>query len=123
MLLSLVIRYVILLSGAITEAHSSRLDWFSSEKCNQRSDIMAHFAGQGIVCEIEGFCKYKRIKNDYQILVKWKGFQDAENTWETVRTLFAEVPLLLEKYIDSLDDNGHIQFKKWFNKHFAKRKG
>ena len=56
--------------------------------------------------QVEKLCDLRYVERDmtYQLLVKWKGFDSVENTWEPLPNLIVEVPVLLKNYIRAMDE-------------------
>ena len=42
--------------------------------------------------------RWSKEHNDYLVLVKWDGLEEMENSWEPMKNLLKDVPLLLEAY-------------------------
>ncbi|KAJ9050757.1 Chromobox protein 5 [Entomophthora muscae] len=45
---------------------------------------------------VEDIKDHKKDKNGYKYLIKWQGFSDADNTWETEENIFSQE--LIDKY-------------------------
>ncbi len=43
-------------------------------------------------------CRYNRVKKAWEILVKWFGLQEIENSWEPCASLLEDVPLLVRAF-------------------------
>ena len=43
----------------------------------------------------------------YEFFVKWKGFDDAENSWEPMSTLQVDVPTLLAEFVRTMKPSNH----------------
>jgi hypothetical protein len=53
-------------------------------------------------CKIVSHRKNRRRK--YQFLTKWEGYTSDENTWEDANEKVKEIPLLVQKYLSTIDN-------------------
>lgn len=47
-------------------------------------------------------CKLNQSSLNYEMLVKWKGFSDEENSWEPFENLLVDVPRMVKDFVVSL---------------------
>jgi Chromo (CHRromatin Organisation MOdifier) domain len=48
---------------------------------------------------VEEFLELKKVQSGIQVLVKWMGFESAENSWEPIETLVEDAPDLLRDFL------------------------
>ena len=53
---------------------------------------------------VEEFLGHKVRRGKVTVHVKWRGYDLDESTWEPIANLYADVPVLLKKYVDSQRD-------------------
>jgi hypothetical protein len=44
--------------------------------------------------------KLREVRGQVQVLVKWMGFDEDENTWEPVTTILEDAPDLLREFLE-----------------------
>ena len=84
------------------DAHASRLMFYADNLLNVDSTLKEYASCQGldyVVASIEG---HRRSSEGYELLVSWSGFGDMESTWEPLAVIAADVPSLVEKYVQTL---------------------
>ena len=105
-----------LISGKCIVAHQSRLKFYSNKDLEISVELKDHIFNQGIVFEVEAILNYKKVKKDYFILVKWKGIQDIENSWEPMKNIKEDTPQILKKFMNTLDVKKDKFVIDYFNK-------
>ncbi len=66
------------------------------------NDLLAYQSGGYLVDDIVG---HRDADGSWEFLVKWKGFDEAETTYEPAMQLFEDVPSQVRKYIKTLGSN------------------
>ncbi|OWZ12846.1 polyprotein [Phytophthora megakarya] len=47
-------------------------------------------------------CERKNpVSNEWEVLAPWIGLEDVENSWEPLRSIYADVPTKVQEYVDS----------------------
>eukprot|EP00644_Phytophthora_capsici_P005002 jgi/Phyca11/96735/e_gw1.1.633.1 len=89
-----------LLTGETKEAHATRLKFYADSSLGVTEDFLAHIAhnSEGHVVEEPLGARYDEAKAMHQLLVKWRGLCDLENTWEPVENLLEDVPALVKRF-------------------------
>lgn len=90
-----------LVTNKTDNVHGSRLKFFADSSLDVTEELLAHVGNQGMVLEIEQFKDHRFIKsrNEWQLLVSWVGLQVEEDSWESLRTMTAEVPVKVNEYV------------------------
>ncbi|EGZ27590.1 hypothetical protein PHYSODRAFT_473615, partial [Phytophthora sojae] len=99
-------------TGAWMEVHGSRLKYYADKDFEVTEEVRKHVATQGIVLavsELKGhhWCPKKK---DYEVLVAWKRLEPIEDSWESVRSLFKDIPVLLRAYVSRAADTGLTKY-------------
>ena len=58
---------------------------------------------------VDSLIACRKIAEDWQVLVKWKGFADLDNTWEPVTVLLEDIPVTVQSFIESHPNDQEIQ--------------
>ena len=84
--------------------HISRLKLFATADLLVTQDLLDHVAyvEGGHIVEALIDCKYNRQAKEWNILVKWMGIDEIENTWEPLSTLLEDVPAIVHKMIRTM---------------------
>ncbi len=84
--------------------HISRLKLFATADLHVSQDLLDHVAyvEGGHVVEALLDCKYDRQAKEWQILVKWMGIDEFENSWEPLSILYEDVPTLVIKMVATM---------------------
>ena len=95
-----------LVSGVLVISHIQRIKFFADSDMDVTIPLCDTITSQDAhsVYEPEELLKwqYNRITNSYEVLVKWVGFSDMENTWQDLELLYEDVPKEVVRYIATL---------------------
>jgi transposase InsO family protein len=103
-----------LVTGVETDVHASRLKYYADKDYEVTEEVREHIASQGIVLAVAELKEHRwnaSIKG-YEILVSWKGLESIEDSWEPLRSLWKDIPVLIQRYAESAADSGlmkHIE--------------
>ena len=64
------------------------------------------FDGEGYEIEQILGCRWNESSSHWELHVAWRGFETTDYTWEPIRQLYADVPVLVKRYVQTLP-NGH----------------
>ncbi|OWZ02906.1 hypothetical protein PHMEG_00025453 [Phytophthora megakarya] len=92
-----------LLTRAQVEVHGSRLKFYSDSSLDVTADLKEHVAKQGIVLGVRVIVDHRRnpVSNEWEMRVAWVGLEDIEDSCEPLRTIFADVAIKVQDYIDA----------------------
>ena len=102
--------------------HGDRIKYYADKQLEITAEIKDQYAYDNASYEIEQFreCRISPATQQIEFLVDWKGFTQAESSWEPLQTLWADVPNLVQKYHKELKQSGHTladmvleEIKKW----------
>ncbi|KAF4045960.1 Calponin homology domain-containing proteinromo [Phytophthora infestans] len=95
-----------LLTGERREAHASRLKFFADAELGITEDLLAQVAhnSEGHVVEELKEARYNSTAKTHELLVKWRGLTEEENSWEPVQNVIEDVPVLVKKFLTSNQD-------------------
>eukprot|EP00644_Phytophthora_capsici_P010648 jgi/Phyca11/104288/e_gw1.9.845.1 len=90
-----------LLSGEIREAHASRLKFYADSSLGVTADLLEHVAhnSEGHVVEELREARYEKATKIFQVLVKWRGLDELETSWEPVKNLLEDVPPIVKRFV------------------------
>jgi len=88
--------------------HAERMKLYCDSSLNVTEQIKLQkaFDDESFIIE-----KILQIKND-QVLIKWKGFSDLENSWEPIETVRSDAPKLLENFLQTQEDRSQKVLKR-----------
>ena len=88
------------------EAHGSRLKYYCDSDLNVTTELKEFIMSQDILLDVESILDHKwNVDLDqYEFLIKWRGFQDVENSWESFDSLYSDIRVILTKYISDSSD-------------------
>jgi hypothetical protein len=83
-----------LITKVVTSIHSTRLRFYHDSSLDVTADILAHLAHQNTGYEVRAFrdLKYDAESKAYYILVSWLGFEEDDNTWESLLQIYEDLP-------------------------------
>jgi hypothetical protein len=101
---SCVLEHVI--TGKEREAHHSRLKFYSDQYLDLTEEILDHVSNQGVTLAVGAIeaARHNPGTNRWELLVKWKGLEALESSWEPFLVMYGEVPLLVTRFIEQLKD-------------------
>jgi hypothetical protein len=85
-----------LLSGDRKEVHSTRLMYFEDSKID--SQVKEHIQFHSSNYEVETILDFRSSKGQEELLVKWRGFDEREATWEPLEVIRDDVPELNDAF-------------------------
>jgi hypothetical protein len=85
-----------LLTGNRKEVHSVRLMHFKDSEID--SNVKEHIQFHASSYEVEKILDSRISKGQREVLVKWRGFDDREATWEPSEVIREDVPNLVEEF-------------------------
>ncbi|KAE9021062.1 hypothetical protein PF011_g5113 [Phytophthora fragariae] len=112
-----------LITATTKLAHASRLKMYADQSLDVNEEMLAHIANQDIYLTVEAFTQHrKHATNTYEILVRWEGLEAITDSWEPVMTMYEDVPIKLQVYVDSAADDKLRQFVIQLRSHSQGRK-
>ena len=83
----------------------ARLKFFCDSSLNVTEDVVNQvaFDGEGYekIKKIMG-CRWNESSSTWELHVAWRGFETSNYTWEPISQLFADVPVLVKRYVQAL---------------------
>ena len=89
--------------------HGDRIRYYTDKQLNVTERIKDQFAYDSESYEVQQFrgCRLNRETHQLEFLVDWKGFSQAESTWELVQSLYNDVPKLVQIYHETVKQTSH----------------
>lgn len=87
--------------------HSSRLRFYKDKSLQVNVQLKRFVVNQGTIMEVEQILN-ERFNKEFdrnEVLVKWRGFQDLEATWEPKDVIVQDVPAIYQKFKISMKKN------------------
>jgi hypothetical protein len=99
-----------LVSGATTQCHVSRMKFYADSSLDVPIPLLDELTHEESIFHeynVERFLdhRYNSDLDSYELLVKWSGFTDYENTWESMTVLYEDIPKVLMHYVSTLPPN------------------
>jgi hypothetical protein len=91
-----------LITEDVHDIHADRLRFYSDKHLamtEELNNLLAYQSGGYLVDAIAG---HRNVDGEWSFLVKWKGFEEAETTYEPAMQLYEDVPVLVRKYVKDL---------------------
>ncbi|ETL34861.1 hypothetical protein L916_12958 [Phytophthora nicotianae] len=94
-----------LLTGDEYEVHGSRLKHYCDADLGSTAEIREHDATQGIVLGVRALVghRYEETAKEWQLLVAWRGLEDAGNSWKPFTFIYGDVPNIVVAYVGTVD--------------------
>jgi hypothetical protein len=90
-----------------SEVHGTRLKFYRNKGLEKDSELQEHLAyQQGELCVVERFTDVRKHEGVLQIMAKWKGFSEVENTWEDLEIMRQDVPVMVQEFVMEIKDMG-----------------
>ena len=95
--------------------------WLTSTLCPRElpqldttEEILRHVQRQKVLYSIEKLLdlRYEKSLKEWQVLVKWQGFEDFEDSWEPVKSLKKDIPRLLETFLEEIERKKPVEVRK-----------
>jgi hypothetical protein len=95
-----------LLTGHQADVHSSRLKFFAHSSYNVTEELREHIASQGVILAVDELLEHRwhQEKQEYELKVRWKGLEQIEDSWESLKGLHKDIPVLLQRYVTASGD-------------------
>ena len=88
-----------IVTGVKFESHCQRLRLYSDSALELTETLVRQIAQDGSGFEIEDLVDYRfnASSNLHEILVRWRGFQSPEDSWEPLNHLYSECVLVKQR--------------------------
>jgi hypothetical protein len=89
-------------------AHVYRLQFYAEAQRGQVTDLVEYAVAHQDFFLVEDLLECRKAHGQWEILVKWLGFDVVEATWEPLEVLLADAPALVRR---AVQDSPHPSFK------------
>ena len=88
------------------ECHVQRLRFYADSSLGLTEELYDQIAHDNSGYEIEDLIDYMYDESEksWLVLVRWRGFSSCADTWEPVRSLFSQIPVLLRRRAKAYGD-------------------
>jgi hypothetical protein len=95
-------------TGSTREVHGTRLKFFRNADLGEdTTELMEHLSYQdGELCVVEEFTDLREHEGAIQLMAKWRGFAEVENTWEDYQVMQHDVPVMVKEFITEMKTAG-----------------
>jgi hypothetical protein len=89
-----------IITKATQQVHGDRIQFYADNKLNVTEEIKMQFAFDNATFEIEKVIDMRMHDEtgELQLLIQWKGFSEAENSWEPATSIFADAPAIVKLF-------------------------
>ena len=95
-----------LLTKAVSSIHSSRLRFYHDASLEVSADLHEHLSHQNQGYEVRALQQLAFNAEDkiFLVLVSWKGFEEADDTWEPLLSLHEDIPQEVLTFLGKVSD-------------------
>ncbi|KAJ0391718.1 hypothetical protein P43SY_010405 [Pythium insidiosum] len=88
------------------DVHSSRLKLYANKDFQVTQEVVEHVAAQGIMLAVAKLLEHRwnPSKRHHELLVSWKGLEPIEDSWESLKSLAKDIPVLVKAYAETHGD-------------------
>ena len=92
-----------LANDKVIRAHAERLEFYSDKSLNVSEELREQLRFQLESYDVERLMdvRYNRRLRGYEVLTRWHGFQEADDSWEPLEEMAASVPALVRRLRDA----------------------
>lgn len=94
-----------LVTKALSEVHGSRLKFYCDPSLAVTEEILELVASQSTKIGVEDVVGHRwndRTKQ-WELMIKWRGLQEQENSWEPFVTMHEDIPNMVADYLETND--------------------
>eukprot|EP00644_Phytophthora_capsici_P009199 jgi/Phyca11/102126/e_gw1.6.950.1 len=97
-----------LITGDKLDVHACRLKFYADASLDVTEVLLEHISAQGILLSVEKLKSHRWNDmiftiNDYEVLVRWKGLGQIEDSYEPLTSLVRDVGTLVAQYVAAAD--------------------
>jgi hypothetical protein len=105
-------------TGDKCEVHGSRMLFFRSSDYDVTKEVIEHLKNQtGELHTVSEFIDVRAWQGSVEVRARWRGHEAWEDTWESVKTMRDDVPVLLQNYLDATRSSGTAKQKSILVQH------
>jgi len=87
-------------TGTVSAVHARRLEFYADANLNVTEEVRTQIQYQVGENEVERFTDHRRQpRHGWQLRVRWWGYGEAEDTWESVATMVDDTPVSVHEYV------------------------
>ncbi len=99
-----------LVTREVTNAHIRRIKFYADKELDYPVPLAKEVTAEDVfskIYEVEEVCdiKFNKETKQFEALIKWSGFDIDEGTWQALKIACADVPNLVNEYVDSLEES------------------
>ena len=94
-----------------SEQHVTRLRFYAESSLNVSEELLEQIRHDQVTYEVHKFVDIRRTQpnvNEFELLVRWKGFDPVEDTWEELLPMYEQLPQAVIQFfkvdMESLSD-------------------
>lgn len=107
-----------LLSGDQEEVHARRIIFFRNSAYEVTEELLGHLKHQeGELHNVANFVGFRTLRGVPQVKVRWQGLEDNEDSWEDIRNIRKDVPLLFKRHLEEISRQGTAKEKRFLRTH------
>ena len=102
------------LTGEISTVHASRLWFYEPSGFVPDATLTEFFVRDRGPLEVAEIKALRRVKGDFELLISWLGLERTNDSWEDLRSIYADIPALTNEFLDNCDDQTLAQHAKQY---------
>jgi len=91
-----------LLTNTITTCHAARLQFYHDSSLAITVELKDHVTHSRGNITYDKFINYRLYELEWQLLVKWLGYDEGDNTWESLDSCYEHNPTMVKTYLKTL---------------------
>jgi Chromo (CHRromatin Organisation MOdifier) domain len=90
-----------------TRSTSLENEVYADDTLEVSEELLQHVSNQGQIMTVKGIRshRYCHDPQGYEVLVQWRGLEEIEDSWEPMDAMYEDVPVIVERYVCSTNDN------------------
>ena len=107
-----------LLSGERTEVHGTQIILFRNSSFEVTEEVVGHLHHQeGELQNVSDFVGFRTHQGIPQVKVSWQGFEADEDSWEDIKLIKEDVPILFGRHVEHCRKSGSAKEKAFLRAH------
>ena len=91
------------------EVHVSRIKKYADSDLRVSAELRLSAEYDQVAC-VSSIVAHRVETQEFQLKVRWQGFEEADDTWEPIAQLLEDVPEIVRKYAETTSDAALIEF-------------
>lgn len=95
-----------LVTGRERKAHATHMNFYSDSSLNATAELLdqIRWDESNITYTVEAILDFAKSGRSWNFLIRWAGFDEAEDSWEPLEMLKQDIPTMLKNYVLAIPD-------------------